>query len=99
MSAETGRTYKSECVDCGSPLEFYEIDFDKGRQIMQFACRGLYHSYKKAFFGKWKLVKAGCVSDLWMKYGNIIDVTTMSGLLPKTTCPSHEKPLRGNLVN
>jgi len=27
----------------------------------------LYHFYKKDFFGHWKLIKAGKVSDLWRK--------------------------------
>jgi DNA-directed RNA polymerase subunit RPC12/RpoP len=67
MSADTDRTYKGKCVDCGSPLELYEIDFDKSKRIMQCTKCGLYHFYKKDLFGKWKLVKAGRVSDLWGK--------------------------------
>jgi DNA-directed RNA polymerase subunit RPC12/RpoP len=67
MNADTDKTYKGKCVDCGSPLELYEIDFDKNRRIMQCTRCGLYHFYKKDFFGKWKLVKAGRVSDLWRK--------------------------------
>ncbi len=54
-----------KCVDCRSPLELYEIDFDKKRRILQCVRCGLYHFYRKDFFGKWKLVKAGKVSDLW----------------------------------
>ena len=67
MSGKNYRTYSDKCVDCGSPLELYEIDFDKGRRIMQCTRCGLYHFYKKDFLGKWKLVKAGRVSDLWRK--------------------------------
>jgi DNA-directed RNA polymerase subunit RPC12/RpoP len=67
MSGKNYRTYSDKCVDCGSPLELYEIDFDKSRRIMQCTQCGLYHFYKKDFLGKWKLVKAGRVSDLWRK--------------------------------
>lgn len=67
MNADTGKTYKGKCVDCGSSLDLYEIDFKKGRRIMQCTRCGLYHFYKKGFFGKWKLVKVGRVSDLWRK--------------------------------
>jgi DNA-directed RNA polymerase subunit RPC12/RpoP len=67
MSAETGKTYPGECVDCGSPLILYEMDFEKNRRILQCTQCGLFHFYKKDFLGKWKLVKAGRVSDLWKK--------------------------------
>lgn len=61
------RTYVGDCVDCGSPLELYEVDFEKNRRILQCTQCGLFHLYKKDFLGKWKLVKAGRVSDLWRK--------------------------------
>jgi DNA-directed RNA polymerase subunit RPC12/RpoP len=67
MNEKSGKTYTGKCVDCGSLLDLYEIDFDKGRRIMQCTRCGLYHFYKKGFFGKWKLVKVGRVSDLWRK--------------------------------
>lgn len=67
MSGGTERTYSGECLDCGSHLELYEIDFERGRRIMQCTRCGLYPFYRKDFFGKWKLVKAGRVSDLWKK--------------------------------
>jgi len=67
MNAEADRTYGGECVDCGSPLVLYEADFEKNRQILQCTRCGLYHFYRKDFLGKWKLVKAGRVSDLWRK--------------------------------
>jgi DNA-directed RNA polymerase subunit RPC12/RpoP len=65
MNEKTKKVSMRKCIDCGSPLELYEVDFDKGRRIMQCKRCGLYHFYKKDFFGKWKLVKAGRVSDLW----------------------------------
>jgi DNA-directed RNA polymerase subunit RPC12/RpoP len=67
MSAETGKTYPGACVDCGSPLTLYEMDFEKNRRILQCTQCGLFHFYKKDFLGKWKLVKAGRVSGLWKK--------------------------------
>ena len=67
MDRKTEKTYTGKCVNCASHLELYEIDFDKGRRIMQCTRCGLYHFYKKGFFGKWKLVKAGRVSDLRRK--------------------------------
>jgi DNA-directed RNA polymerase subunit RPC12/RpoP len=67
MSVRNEKTFKGKCIDCGSALELYEIDFDKGRRIMQCTQCGLYHFYKKDFLGKWKLVKASRVSDLWKK--------------------------------
>ena len=67
ISGKNDKTYGGKCVDCGSPLELYEIDFKKSRRIMQCTRCGLYHLYKKDFFGKWKLAKASRVSDLWRK--------------------------------
>ena len=67
MSGESGRTYTGKCVDCGSPLVLYEMDFEKNRRVMQCTRCGLFHLYKKDFFGRWKLVKAGRVSDLLRK--------------------------------
>ncbi|MEM3730923.1 MAG: hypothetical protein QW667_01900 [Candidatus Bathyarchaeia archaeon] len=67
MGGEAEKTFTGNCVDCGSALQLYEIDFEKGRRIMQCTQCGLYHFYKKDIFGKWKLVKAGRVADLWRK--------------------------------
>jgi DNA-directed RNA polymerase subunit RPC12/RpoP len=67
MSGETEKTFAGKCIDCGSPLVLYEVDFEKNRRIMQCNRCGLFHFYKKDFFGKWKLVRAGRVSDLWRK--------------------------------
>ncbi len=67
MSGENEKAYGGECIDCRSSLELYEVDFERGQRIMQCTRCGLYHFYKKDFFGKWKLVKAGRVSDLWKK--------------------------------
>lgn len=67
MSTDADKTYGGECVNCGSPLELYEIDFDKNIRIMQCTKCGLYHFYKKGFLGKWKLIKASRVSDLLKK--------------------------------
>ena len=67
MSGESAKAYGGECIDCRSRLELFEVDFERGRRIMQCTRCGLYHFYKKDFLGKWKLVKAGRVSDLWKK--------------------------------
>lgn len=67
MDGKSGRRYTGECVDCGSSLELYEVDYNKGHKIMQCTSCGLFHFYTKGFFGKWKLVKASRVSDLWRK--------------------------------
>ena len=67
MSRENERAYGGECIDCSSCLELYEIDFESGKRVMQCTHCGLYHFYSKDFFGKWKLVKAGRVADMWKK--------------------------------
>ena len=67
MSVEANKTYTGNCVDCDAGLQLYEVDFNKGRRIMQCTRCGLYHFYKRNFVGKWKLVKASRVSDLWTK--------------------------------
>ena len=64
---EKQRTYAGKCIDCGGELELYEIDFEKKRKILRCKNCGLFHVYKLNFWGKWKLVKAGRVSDLWRK--------------------------------
>ncbi|MEM2465973.1 MAG: hypothetical protein QXZ47_01575 [Candidatus Bathyarchaeia archaeon] len=65
MFKEAVKTF--ECVECGAELKLYEMDYEKNRRIMQCPRCGLYHFYKRNFFGKWKLVKVGRVSDLWRK--------------------------------
>ncbi|MGD8545877.1 MAG: hypothetical protein PVH12_06850 [Candidatus Bathyarchaeota archaeon] len=67
MVGETSRTYVGKCIDCDSKMELFEIDYEKGRKIMQCTSCGLYHFYKRTFFDKWKLVKAGRVSEFWKK--------------------------------
>jgi DNA-directed RNA polymerase subunit RPC12/RpoP len=67
MSRETDKTFGGKCVDCGSPLGLYEVDFEKNRRIMQCSKCGLFHFYRKDLLGKWKLVKAGRVPDLWRR--------------------------------
>jgi len=64
---EEMRTHTGKCVDCGSTLELYEIDFEKGRRVLICQRCGLFHLYEKDFFGRWKLVKAAKVSDLLRK--------------------------------
>ncbi len=64
---EEPRKHTGKCVDCGSPLELYELDFKKQRKVLKCQRCGLFHLYKKDFFGKWKLVKAAKVSGLWDK--------------------------------
>ncbi|MEM2911965.1 MAG: hypothetical protein QW146_05615 [Candidatus Bathyarchaeia archaeon] len=46
-----------KCVDYSSSLELYEIDFDKGKRIMQCTRCGLYHFYKEDFLGNGSLLK------------------------------------------
>ncbi|NWF87649.1 hypothetical protein HXY32_07590 [Candidatus Bathyarchaeota archaeon] len=67
MNTGIDKNYGGECVDCGSLLELYEVDFEKNRRILQCTQCGLFHFYKKDFLGKWKIVKAGRVADLWRK--------------------------------
>jgi hypothetical protein len=67
MVTEENRSYKGKCLDCSSSLELYEIDFEKRRRVMQCRQCGLYHLYKRDFFGKWKLIKASRVSNMWRK--------------------------------
>ncbi len=67
MTKKTKKHVVRKCVQCGSILELYEIDFEKRRKILMCKKCGLFHFYKRTFFGKWKLVKAGKVSDLWDK--------------------------------
>ncbi|MEA2089209.1 MAG: hypothetical protein U9O89_00390 [Thermoproteota archaeon] len=67
MTHEEGKRFKGKCIDCGEVLELFELDFKQGRKILQCPKCGLYHFYKKDWLGRWKLVKAGKVSDLWRK--------------------------------
>lgn len=57
MSAVSDKKYAGKCIDCGSPLELYEIDFDKGKRIMQCTRCGLYHFYKKDFLVNGSLLR------------------------------------------
>ncbi len=59
------RKHKGVCIDCGEVLELYMLDLKKRRRILQCTHCGLYHFYKKDMLGKWKVVKAAKVPDLW----------------------------------
>lgn len=65
VESKAKKTIVGNCADRGSSLNLYEVDFENNKRIMQCTGCGLYHFYKKDLFGKWKLVKAGRVSDLW----------------------------------
>lgn len=67
MDSDAEKTYVGKCVDCGSDMELYDVNYKKRRKIMQCTRCGLYHFYKRSFLGKWKLVEAGRVSDFWRK--------------------------------
>lgn len=60
-----GKSHVGKCIDCGAVTELFELDIKHGKKILQCPKCGLYHFYKKDWFGRWKLVKAGKVSDLW----------------------------------
>ena len=64
---EETRKHTGKCVDCDSPLELYELNFEKHRKVLRCQRCGLFHFFKRDFFGKWKLVKAAKVSKLWDK--------------------------------
>lgn len=65
-SGEEGeRRHRGNCIDCGEVLVLYMLDLKKRRRVLQCTRCDLYHFYKKDLFGKWKLIKAGKVSDLW----------------------------------
>lgn len=59
------RRHQGVCIDCGEVLELYMLDLKKGRRVLQCTRCGLYHFYRKDLFGKWKLVKAAKIPDLW----------------------------------
>ena len=64
---EETRKHTGKCVDCDSPLELYELNFEKHRKVLRCQRCGLFHLFKRDFFGKWKLVKAAKVSKMWDK--------------------------------
>jgi len=67
MGKKIGKPSLLKCVACQASLELYEIEFDKNRRVLQCTACGLYHFYKRNFLGKWKLLRAGRISDFWKK--------------------------------
>jgi hypothetical protein len=57
MSNQPTKKHTGKCYDCEGLLELIELDVEKGTRIMMCQRCGLYHSYKKDFFGSWKLLK------------------------------------------
>jgi len=57
MVEEKGKKYSGECYDCGGTLELIELDIKKATKIMQCQNCGLFHFYKKDFFGKYNLLR------------------------------------------
>lgn len=62
---EEKRKHTGHCIDCSDILELYMLDLKKGIRILQCTRCGLYHYYKKDLFGKWKVIKASKVPDLF----------------------------------
>jgi uncharacterized Zn finger protein len=58
------RRHTGICSDCGGSLELVELDLKKTTKIMQCQQCGLFHSYKKDFFGNYKLVKIAKKLDM-----------------------------------
>lgn len=52
------RRHTGKCCDCSGPLELFEVDMQKSTKIMACHNCGLFHYYKKDFFGNYKLLKA-----------------------------------------
>ncbi len=59
------RKHTGHCIDCGNSLDLYMLDLKKNRRILQCTRCGLYHFYTKDILGKWKVIKAAKVPDLW----------------------------------
>jgi DNA-directed RNA polymerase subunit RPC12/RpoP len=57
MVEEKGKKHTGKCFDCGGPLELVELDIKKATKIMQCQNCGLFHFYKKDFFGKYSLLR------------------------------------------
>ena len=47
-----------KCVECGSFLRVYDINFQTGRKVMRCEQCGLLHIYKKDILGRWRIVRA-----------------------------------------
>jgi len=52
------KTQKGKCMNCGSPLELYELDFRRSTKIMRCQRCSTLHLYRKNIVGKWILQKA-----------------------------------------
>jgi len=65
FGGEERRKHTGNCIDCGEILELYMLDLKKRRRILQCTKCGLYHFHTKDMLGKWKLVKAAKIPDLW----------------------------------
>lgn len=52
-----------KCFDCGGMLKLIELDIQGVNKIMQCQDCGLFHIYKKDFFGRYKLVKVTKLLD------------------------------------
>jgi len=57
------KKYSGKCINCGGALELVELDIQGAKKIMQCENCGLFHIYKKDFFGRYKLVKVTKLLD------------------------------------
>jgi uncharacterized Zn finger protein len=55
--ATNEKKHTGTCIDCGGPLELFELNIKKGAKIMKCESCGLFHSYRKDFLGGWKIIK------------------------------------------
>jgi hypothetical protein len=57
MSSEPMKKHTGKCFDCEGQIELVEFDVKKGTRIMQCQKCGLYHFFRKDFFGGWTFLK------------------------------------------
>jgi hypothetical protein len=57
MSSEPMKKHTGRCFDCQGQIELVEFDAEKGTRIMQCQKCGLYHFFRKDFFGGWTFLK------------------------------------------
>ena len=63
LTEEKTRRHTGKCYDCSGPLELIEVDMQNSTKIMACQNCGLFHYFKKDFFGNYKLLKASKIRE------------------------------------
>ena len=64
MTQDKTKKHVDKCYNCSSPTDLFEMDLQKQKKVMFCRGCGLFHYYKRDFFGNWELRKVSKTPEI-----------------------------------